>query len=136
MPLNTREMSQLPNAALGQELAGATIGDPNSVSNPKSGNRVERSEHQWRILEATLSSIADFAYTFDRDGRFLFVNSTFVIFMGQNSARGCRKELFRSKVSRSSRSATPRTDPGSFCYGKESHRRNTLCKSGPCRRTF
>lgn len=32
------------------------------------------SEQRLRILEATLSSIADFAYTFDRAGRFLYVN--------------------------------------------------------------
>jgi PAS domain S-box-containing protein len=31
-------------------------------------------ERQSRILETVLSSINDFAYTFDRDGRFLFVN--------------------------------------------------------------
>lgn len=33
-----------------------------------------QSEQRLRILEATLSSIADFAYTFDRAGRFLYVN--------------------------------------------------------------
>src|SRR6202789_1534567 len=97
MPLNTREMSQLPNAALGQELAGATIGDPNSVSNPKSGNRVERSEHQWRILEATLSSIADFAYTFDRDGRFLYVNQPLLDLWGQTLQEAVGKNFFDLK---------------------------------------
>ena len=97
MPLNTREMSQLPNAALGQELAGAIIGDPNSVSNPKSGNRVERSEHQWRILEATLSSIADFAYTFDRDGRFLYVNQPLLDLWGQTLQEAVGKNFFDLK---------------------------------------
>jgi hypothetical protein len=47
---------------------------PIPIGDQKSGNQVERSEQQWRILEATLSSIADFAYTFDRAARFLYVN--------------------------------------------------------------
>jgi len=34
----------------------------------------QRAEQHRRILDATLSSITDFAYTFDREGRFLYAN--------------------------------------------------------------
>ena len=35
---------------------------------------VDAREQQARLFDTTLSSIADFAYTFDQEGRFLFAN--------------------------------------------------------------
>ena len=88
MPLNTHQMSPLPNPAHGQELARTSIGGPNS------GSQVERSEQQWRILEATLSSIADFAYTFDRAGRFLYVNQPLLDLWGRTLQEAVGKNFF------------------------------------------
>ncbi|MEO6929204.1 MAG: hypothetical protein ABI190_08565 [Casimicrobiaceae bacterium] len=34
----------------------------------------QAAQMQARIFDTTLSAITDFAYTFDRDGRFLYVN--------------------------------------------------------------
>ena len=53
-----------------------------------------RSEQQWRILEATLSSIADFAYTFDRAGRFLYVNKPLLDLWGKSSQEALGKNFF------------------------------------------
>src|ERR1700723_519790 len=91
MSLNPHEMSQLPNPAQGQKLARTSIGGPNS------GSQVERSEHQWRILEATLSSIADFAYTFDRAGRFLYVNQLLFDLWSQTRQEVAGKNFFNLK---------------------------------------
>jgi PAS domain S-box-containing protein len=41
-----------------------------------------RLEQQSRILDITLSSISDFAYIFDRDGRFAFVNQALLDLWG------------------------------------------------------
>src|ERR1700678_4031520 len=91
MPLNPHEMSQLPNPAHVQKLARTAIGGP------KSGSHVERSEQQWRILEATLSSIADFASPFDRAGRFLYVNQPLLDLWGQTLQEVVGKNFFDLK---------------------------------------
>jgi PAS domain S-box-containing protein len=91
MPINTHEMSQLPNPVHGQELAGSTIGGT------KSGRQVERSELQWSILEATLSSIAGFAYAFDRAGRFLYVNQPLLDLWGHTLQEAVGKNFFDLK---------------------------------------
>ena len=43
-------------------------------SEERAMNLQQRIEQQWRIHSTTLSSITDFAYTFDREGRFLYAN--------------------------------------------------------------
>ena len=91
MPLNTHGLSQLPNPVQGHVLAGTMIGVP------KSGSQEERSEQQWRILEATLSSIGDFAYTFDRAGRFLYVNQPLLDLWGQTLQDAVGKNFFDLK---------------------------------------
>ena len=91
MPLNPHEISQSPHPVHGQQLAGTSIGGP------QPGSQVERSEQQWRILEATLSSIADFAYTFDRAGRFLYVNQPLLDLWGQTLQEAVGKNFFDLK---------------------------------------
>ena len=39
--------------------------------------RTRTIHHQWRVFDTTLSSVVDFAYTFDPEGRFLYVNRGF-----------------------------------------------------------
>jgi len=40
-------------------------------------------QHQSQVFETTLSSISDFAYTFDRDGRFLYANKPLLDLLGK-----------------------------------------------------
>lgn len=53
-----------------------------------------RSEQQWRILEATLSSIADFAVTLNRAGRFLYVNQPLLDLWSRTSQETLGKTFF------------------------------------------
>lgn len=48
--------------------------------------KASRITQQLRILDVTLSSIADFAYTFDRDGRFIFANQALAKLLGRTPA--------------------------------------------------
>ncbi len=68
MPFKVQTDSQAPVPAVSEGLRDHAITDLSTLQ------YVQRLERQWLILEATLSSIADFAYTFDRSGRFLYVN--------------------------------------------------------------
>ena len=52
------------------------------------------SEQQWRIFNMTLSSIVDFAYTFDRDGRFLYVNQSLLDLWGLRLEDALGKNFF------------------------------------------
>jgi PAS domain S-box-containing protein len=54
-------------------------------------------ERQSRILETVLSSINDFAYTFDRDGRFLFVNKPLLDLWGLKLEDAVGKNFFDLK---------------------------------------
>jgi PAS domain S-box-containing protein len=55
---------------------------------------VQRLELQGRNLEATLSSMSDFAYTLDPDGRVTYVNQSLLNFLGQTSEGVLGKNLF------------------------------------------
>ena len=50
-------------------------------------------EMRSRIFDITLSSITDFAYTFDRAGRFIYINKPLLELWGLGTASGCRKGL-------------------------------------------
>jgi PAS domain S-box-containing protein len=56
-----------------------------------------RLEQQSRILDITLSSISDFAYIFDRDGRFVFVNQSLLNLWGLKSEDALGKNFFDLK---------------------------------------
>jgi len=81
------EFSQSTKIPIYEELAERATG----VNIPDTD---KRSEQQWRILEATLSSIADFAYTFDRDGRFLYVNKPLLDLWGKTLQEALGKNFF------------------------------------------
>jgi PAS domain S-box-containing protein len=53
-----------------------------------------RLEQQSRILDITLSSISDFAYIFDRDGRFVFVNQALLKLWGLKLEDAVGKNFF------------------------------------------
>jgi len=54
-------------------------------------------ERQARLYEITLSSIADFAYIFDRKGRFLFANDALAKLLGRTPASMVGKDFFDLK---------------------------------------
>jgi two-component system CheB/CheR fusion protein len=53
-----------------------------------------RNERQSRIFNTTLSSIADFAYTFDREGRFLYINQPLLDLWGLKPEEAVGKTFF------------------------------------------
>jgi PAS domain S-box-containing protein len=53
-----------------------------------------RLEKQSRILDITLSSISDFAYIFDRDGRFVFINQALLNLWGLKLEEAVGKNFF------------------------------------------
>ncbi|HEY8901612.1 MAG TPA: PAS domain S-box protein [Chthoniobacterales bacterium] len=54
----------------------------------------QRLEDQARIFDTTLSNIADFAYTFDREGRFIYVNKPLLDLWGLTLEEGVGKTFF------------------------------------------
>jgi PAS domain S-box-containing protein len=56
-----------------------------------------RLDRQSRILDITLSSISDFAYIFDREGRFAFVNNALLKLWGLPLAEAVGKNFFDLK---------------------------------------
>src|SRR5579863_5131087 len=56
-----------------------------------------RIEQQSRILDITLSSISDFAYMFDREGRFAFVNEALLKLWGLKIEDAVGKNFYELK---------------------------------------
>jgi PAS domain S-box-containing protein len=56
-----------------------------------------RLEQQSRILDITLSSISDFAYIFDRNGRFIFINQALLDLWGLKLPEAVGKNFFDLK---------------------------------------
>jgi PAS domain S-box-containing protein len=54
-------------------------------------------EHQARVFDTVLSSIADFAYTFDRSGRFTYVNKALLDLWGLPLEQAVGKNFFELK---------------------------------------
>jgi PAS domain S-box-containing protein len=65
-----------------------------TTSDKEAQASVQRLELQGRNLEATLSSMSDFAYTLDPDGRLTYVNQSLLAFLGQTSQGVLGKNLF------------------------------------------
>ena len=59
-----------------------------------------RTERRERILTSTLACISDFAYIYDRDGRFLFVTQPLLDLWGHHARGRGGQEFLRSRVSR------------------------------------
>ncbi|MGA8037603.1 MAG: PAS domain-containing protein [Candidatus Acidiferrales bacterium] len=54
-----------------------------------------RLDQQRRIMDITLSSISDFAYIFDREGRFVFVNQALLDLWGLTLEKAVGKDFFQ-----------------------------------------
>ena len=54
-------------------------------------------ERQARVFDTTLSAITDFAYTFDRDGRFVYVNKALLDLWGMKLEQAVGKNFFDLK---------------------------------------
>jgi PAS domain S-box-containing protein len=67
------------------------------VSEQKADELRFRLEQQSRILDITLSSISDFAYIFDREGRFAFVNQALLKLWGLKIEEAVGKNFFELK---------------------------------------
>lgn len=59
--------------------------------------RVRREQARWHIFDTTLSAITDFAYSFDRDGRFIYVNKALLDLWGLKLEQAVGKNFFDLK---------------------------------------
>jgi PAS domain S-box-containing protein len=77
----------------------ANDGAPDNSNLPQQSNDelLFRLNQQSRILDITLSSISDFAYIFNRDGRFVFVNQALLNLWGLNLEDALGKNFFELK---------------------------------------
>jgi PAS domain S-box-containing protein len=67
------------------------------ASKQKADKLLSRLERQSQILDITLSSISDFAYIFDRDGCFVFVNQALLNLWGLKLEAAVGKNFFELK---------------------------------------
>jgi PAS domain S-box-containing protein len=67
------------------------------ASEQKADDLLFRLERQSRILDITLSSISDFAYIFDREGRFIFVNQSLLQLWGLALENAVGKNFYELK---------------------------------------
>ena len=70
-----------------------SLGD-NATSDLEKRECIQRLEQQRRILEATLSSMSDFAYTLDPAGRLVYVNQPLLDLWGQTLQEALGKNFF------------------------------------------
>jgi PAS domain S-box-containing protein len=76
-PRKTRKLpapAARPSRSAGKQRSGA--------ASPSAAELRFQLERQSRIFDSTLSSISDFAYTFDREGRFSFINQALLDLWG------------------------------------------------------
>lgn len=67
------------------------------TSETKAAELVRQLEQQSRIFDTTLSSITDFAYIFDRQGRFLYVNQALLNLWGLKLSEAVGKDFYELK---------------------------------------
>jgi PAS domain S-box-containing protein len=65
-----------------------------AITDPEASKYVQRLEQQWMIVDATLCSIADFAYSFDSAGRFVYVNRPLLELWGKTLEEVVGKNFF------------------------------------------
>jgi PAS domain S-box-containing protein len=80
------------------ELSGVVLDISRQKSLESERNQlVEESDRQSRVFETTLSAITDFAYTFDLEGRFLYVNKPLLDLWGLKLVDAVGKNFFDLK---------------------------------------
>jgi PAS domain S-box-containing protein len=110
-PKRTSELSDQKAKPLGTDSAKRGSGDKPRysprisslhkselrASKQKADKLLSRLARQSQILDITLSSISDFAYIFDRDGRFVFVNQALLNLWGLKLDQAVGKDFFDLK---------------------------------------
>ena len=64
------------------------------MSNQIQGQQKADADDRTHLLETALSTISDFAYVFDRDGRFLYVNRALLELWGRPLEAAVGKNFF------------------------------------------
>jgi PAS domain S-box-containing protein len=78
-----------PSRSAGKQRSGA--------ASPSAAELRFQLERQSRIFDSTLSSISDFAYTFDREGRFSFINQALLDLWGLKLEEAIGKNFYELK---------------------------------------
>jgi PAS domain S-box-containing protein len=100
MPKFESKPTKQERAMLARKIATEPIGDELSALHASEKRAEElrfRLEQQARILDITLSSISDFAYIFDREGRFVFANKALLDLWGLKLEEAIGKNFFDLK---------------------------------------
>ncbi|MGB6743311.1 MAG: PAS domain S-box protein [Terracidiphilus sp.] len=88
MSLNARPAAQPPILLASEDIAERKVGDLETLEYWR------RQEQKWRVLEMMLSSMADYAYAFDRQGRFLYANQPLLDLWGLKLEDAIGKNFF------------------------------------------
>ena len=88
MPLKTRVITK-PDV-----LTANGISSEHPVADAEKEEHLLRQEQKWRLLDMMLSSFTDFAYAFDREGRFLYVNRPLLDLWGLKLEEAVGKNFF------------------------------------------
>ena len=91
-PRKTRKLparAARPSRSAGKQRSGA--------ASPSAAELRFQLERQSRIFDSTLSSISDFAYTFDREGRFSFINQALLDLWGLKLEEAIGKNFYELK---------------------------------------
>src|ERR1700677_4733624 len=88
MPLKTRVITK-PDV-----LTANGNSSEHPVADAEKEEHLLRQEQKWRLLDMMLSSFTDFAYAFDREGRFLYVNRPLLDLWGLKLEEAVGKNFF------------------------------------------
>ncbi len=94
MLLNARTLTQAHDDTQPMILLAVEDVTEHRLAEESLKNLNDRIERQARIFNTTLSSIADFAYTLDREGRFLFANKPLLDLWGMKLEDAVGKNFF------------------------------------------
>jgi PAS domain S-box-containing protein len=88
MPLRASVVTQPDNLNINGNFA------EHKVAEVETEERFPHQEQRWRVLDMMLSSFSDFAYAFDRDGRFLYANQPLLNLWGLRLEDAVGKNFF------------------------------------------
>ena len=89
-----------PNSSLMEEIKGISASSASEIaatqlaqSKAQVSELTDKIDQQARIFDGIFSSISDFAYAFDRDGRFVFINKALLDLWGMSLAEAVGKNF-------------------------------------------
>src|ERR1700733_12537038 len=88
MTVKTPVAGQTSFVPPGEELTKPSLDDCTEV------DRAQRRDQHWLVLDMMLSSIVDQAYTFDREGRFLYANRPLLEIWGLSLEEALGKNFY------------------------------------------